>query len=428
VEERSRRFDLAVPPLVRILLVRMGPDRYRMMITLHHIVLDGWSLPILMRELWAAYEAGGSGSGLPAVTPYRDYLEWLSRQDRGAAREAWRQALAGADEPSLIAPVERDAELVHGEVVSGEADPALDEALRALVRDHGVTLNTVVQAGWGLLVAKLMGRRDVVFGASVAGRPADLPGMESMLGLFINTVPVRVRLDPAQTVAGMLAGLQAEQSALMDYQYLSLSDIQRVAGTGANFDTILAFENFFSGVQSQVSPDSTEGDLAGPPGLRVFESGIRESINYPLGLIAGPVGGLKLRLNYRPDLFTADEAQSILDRLLRLLSRLAANPDATLARIALVDDDERSLVVDQWNATERPVPSGSFVELFEAQVVRTPGAVAVVGDDREWSYAELQRFADRVACGLVARGVGRGDYVGVVMDRSVDLVAVLLGV
>ncbi|MER5772642.1 condensation domain-containing protein, partial [Streptomyces sp. NPDC001985] len=428
IEERSYRFDLAAPPLVRILLVRMGPDRYRMMITLHHIVLDGWSLAILMQELWTAYEAGGSGSGLPAVTPYRDYLEWLSRQDRETAREAWQQALAGADEPSLIAPVERDAELVHGEVVSGEADPALDEALRELVRVHGVTMNTVVQAGWGLLVAKLMGRRDIVFGASVAGRPADLPGMESMLGLFINTVPVRVRLDPAQTVAGMLAGLQAEQSALMDYQYLSLSDIQRVAGTGASFDTILAFENFPSGGGNQQDPVDAEPQMAGPGGLRIFESGIRESINYPLGLIAGPVGGLKMRLNYRPDLFTADEARGLLNRLLRLLEQMAHAPEAPLSRLTMVDGPELERVVSEWNATERPVPSGSFVELFEAQVVRTPDAVAVVGGDREWSYAELQRAADRVACGLVARGVGRGDYVGVVMDRSVDLVAVLLGV
>ncbi|WP_344486870.1 amino acid adenylation domain-containing protein, partial [Streptomyces amakusaensis] len=385
-------------------------------------------LPILMQELWTAYEAGGSTAGLPAVTPYRGYLEWLARQDKDAAQEAWRQVLAGAEEPTLVAPVDRDAALVHGEVVSGEADEVLNAALRELVRVHGVTLNTVVQAAWALLVAKLLGRRDVVFGASVAGRPADLPGMESMLGLFINTVPVRVRFDPAQTVAGMLVELQAEQSALMDYQYLSLSDIQRLAGAGATFDTILAFENFFSGVKSQAPTGGAEGDLAGPAGVRVFESGIRESISYPLGLIAGPVGGLKLRINYRPDLFSAGEARGLLERLLRLLGEMAAAPDALLSRVEVLGEAEFGRVVSEWNDTSRPVLGESFVGLFEARAVRSPDAVAVVGGDGEWSYGELNAAADRVACGLVARGVGRGDRVGVVMERSVDLVAVLLGV
>ncbi|MFI2215183.1 amino acid adenylation domain-containing protein, partial [Streptomyces sp. NPDC020141] len=341
IEERSRRFDLAAPPLVRILLVRMGPERYRMMITLHHIVLDGWSLPILTQELWTAYEAGGSTTALPAVTPYRDYLEWLTRQDKEAAREAWREALAGADEPTIIAPsADRDEIPAESHERFALVDTALNDALTELAREHGVTMNTVVQAAWALLVGTLTGRRDVVFGASVAGRPAELPGMESMLGLFINTVPVRVRLDPAQTVSGLLSGLQAEQSALLDHQFLSLSEVQRLAGAGASFDTIMAFENFPSGAQ---------GRLSGPSALRVVDSGIRESISYPLGLVAGSIGGLGMRLNYRPDVFGADEAQGVLDRLLLLLGRMAADPDALLGRIDVLGEAERSLVVERWN-------------------------------------------------------------------------------
>jgi hypothetical protein len=250
LEERARRFDLSVPPLVKVLLVKVGPDRYRMMVTLHHILVDGWSLPLLMRELWTAYEAGGSSRGLPPVTPYREYLAWLARQDKDAALEVWRKALEGTQEPTLVVPVvptERNAAAAPSDTVSGHASAELDAALRELTRVHGLTLNTVVQAAWAMMVGKLTGRRDVVFGATVAGRPADLPGMETMLGLFINTVPVRVRFDPAQTVAGMLTELQAQQSALMDHQYVGLSDIQRAAGPGATFDTLIAFENFPSG-------------------------------------------------------------------------------------------------------------------------------------------------------------------------------------
>ncbi|GGZ65258.1 hypothetical protein GCM10010387_67790 [Streptomyces inusitatus] len=373
-----------------------------------------------MQELWTAYEAGGSTTGLPAVTPYRGYLEWLARQDKDAAREVWREALAGTDEPTLIAPsADRDDAPAESHQRFAAVDTGLNDALAELVRDHGVTMNTVVQAAWGLLISKLTGRRDVVFGASVAGRPAELPGMETMLGLFINTVPVRVRLDPAQTVAGLLTELQGAQTALLDHQFLSLSEVQRVAGAGATFDTIMAFENFPSGVR---------GRHPGPSDLRVVDYEIRESINYPLGLVAGSVDGLGLRLNYRPDAFGADEAQDVLDRLLRLLEQMATAPDSPLSRIEVLDEAEYRRVVSEWNATDRAVSAASFVELFEAQAGRSPDAVALVGEGREWSYAELNAAADRVACGLAARGVGRGDLVGVVMERSADLVAVLLGV
>ncbi|MQS37969.1 condensation domain-containing protein, partial [Streptomyces katsurahamanus] len=319
----------------------------------------------------------------PTVTPYRDYLEWLTRQDRESAQDAWRQALAGSDEPTLIAPTaDWDEAPADSREVFVQAGAALDSALAELVQAHGLTLNTVVQGAWGLLVGKLTGRRDVVFGASVAGRPAGLPGMETMLGLFINTVPVRVRLDPAQTVAELLTELQAEQSALLDYQYLSLSEVQRQAGAGASFDTLLAFENFPSGGQ---------GRLPEPAELRVVESGIQESINYPLGLVAGPIGGLKMRLNYRPDLFDAEEARGILDRLVRLLGQMAADPGMLVGRIGVLDGAEFARVVSEWNDTACAVPGGSLVELFGARVGCSPGAVAVSSPEGEWSYGELDR-------------------------------------
>ncbi|MER5772504.1 amino acid adenylation domain-containing protein, partial [Streptomyces sp. NPDC001985] len=419
-EERARRFDVAAPPLLRVLLVKTGPDRHRMMITLHHIVLDGWSLPILMTDLWTAYEAGGGTDGLPPAAPYRDYLEWLSRQDRETAREAWQQTLAGADEPTRAAPAGTtvSASAPFGRVTA-RAGTELAHALRDMTRTHGLTLNTVVQAAWARVVGQLAGRGDVVFGASVAGRPADLPGMESMLGLFINTVPVRVRLDPAQTVAGLLAELQAEQSALLDHQYLGLSEIQRLAGPGAVFDTLMAFENYPG------DPD------AQPPteGLSLTDSTARESTNFPLVVIVNPTDDdLAFRIEHLLSAFDTATTRTLARRLISVLDQMAADPEVRLSRIAVLDPTERSLVVDRWNDTGRQVPGASLVELFEAQAGRTPDAVAVVGEDCVWSYAELNRIADRIACGLGARGIRRGDLVGVVMDRSAELVAVLLGV
>ncbi|MCQ8195327.1 amino acid adenylation domain-containing protein [Streptomyces rugosispiralis] len=433
IGERERRFDLAVPPLLKVLLVKVGPDEYRMMVTLHHILLDGWSLPVLMRELWTCYEAGGSAHGLPPVTPYRDYLAWLARQNKEEAMAAWRKTLTGADEPTLVAPAEYNGAPAHSAMVSGRASKELDQALRDLTRRfHGLTLNTVVQAAWALVVGKLTGRRDVVFGASVAGRPLDLPGMESMLGLFINTLPVRVRFDPARSVAELLTELQAEQAALVDYQYLSLSDIQRQAGPGATFDTIMAFESFPSGTNARKpsgdTPSGERSERRGPGGLRFTEHGLRESINYPLGLVVGPSGGLGMRLSYRPDLFDEETAQGLVDQVLRVLGQMAADPETLVGRLEVLGEAEWSRVVAEWNATEATLPAGSIVERIEAWVAAAPDVVAVRCGEVALSYGELDRRANRLARLLVGVGVGRESRVALCLARSVDVVVAELAV
>ncbi|MEU6041873.1 condensation domain-containing protein, partial [Actinomadura sp. NPDC047616] len=378
-DERGRRFDLEVPPLLRLLLVRLGETRHRLVVTVHHIVMDGWSMPILMRELWAVYAAGGDTSGLPYVTPYREYLAWLARHDKDRARAVWRETLAGVEEPTLLVPSVRDAAPVMPEEVIVDVGDRLSGELRDLARGVGVTLNTVVQAGWALLVGKLTGRRDVVFGATVAGRPADLPGVEQMLGLFVNTVPVRVALQPGETVAELLGRVQAEQSVLLDHQYLGLAEIQRLAGPGATFDTLLAYESF-------------PGDPAGPPdlgGLRVAGTDGSDAAHYPLTLAVAPLDVLKLRLSYRPDAFDERSARAVGERLVRLLEQMAADPGLLVGRLEALGADEREVVVTGWNDTGRAVASASLVGLFAEQVGRTPGALAVADERVRWSYAEL---------------------------------------
>ena len=186
--DRAERFDLRAAPLLRFLLIRLGARQHRLVITSHHIVLDGWSLPVLVRELTAIYAAGGQASGLPAVPPYREYLAWLARQDKDIARAAWRDALAGLTEPTLTAPADPARVPVKPAHADAEAGLPLASALRTQARELGVTVNTVLQGAWGLVLARLAGRRDVVFGTTVAGRPPELPGVESMLGLFINKI------------------------------------------------------------------------------------------------------------------------------------------------------------------------------------------------------------------------------------------------
>nr|WP_272918038.1 non-ribosomal peptide synthetase [Actinomadura rayongensis] len=415
IREDQARFDPGVPPLLRFLLIRFGDDRHRLVMTIHHILLDGWSLPILMRELFALYTAGGrvAAADLPPVTPYRNYLAWLAKQDREAARTAWRNELAGLDEPTLVAKAAPAREAVAPDSIRQEASPDLTTGLRDLARQCKVTLNTVVQSAWAMVLSRLSGRTDVVFGAMVAGRPPELPGAEDMLGLFINTIPVRVELDAAQSVRALLADVQARQSALLGYHYLGLAEVQRLAGPGAAFDTLIAFENFPA---APLASRSSSGE-----GLRVRRGESRDMTHYPLSLSLDPSGDrVRLRLTYRTDLFDAAAAEALATRLLGVLERMAADPDGLVGRIGVVGADERELVAS-WNATAAPARYETLAEAFAAQVERSPEAVAVAGDV-SWTYAELDAVACRIASGLA--GVGR---VGVLLERSAWLVAALVG-
>ncbi len=418
LETRERtRFDLARPPLLKVLLLKLGENRHRMAVTVHHLLMDGWSLPILMRELETCYQAGGTTRGLPAVTPHREYLAWLSRQDTDAAHQAWRLALAGTEEPTLVAPQTATGEAVLAESVTAESGERLAQAVRQTARDHGVTVNTIIQAAWATVLGQLTGRSDVVFGATVAGRPAELPGVEHMLGLFLNTLPVRVTLDPAQSVADALQGLQSQQTALLDHQHVGLSDIQRLAGSGATFDTLIAFENFPTG------PAEPE-----PSALRITPAGIRESTNFALALGVNPAGDLSLRLDYRPDVFDAATARLISQRLLRVLDQITADPSLPVGRIDTLDDAARARVVERWNDTARPVGTGSWMEAFHAQADRTPEATAVRSGADALTYRELDWRADRLARYLVAKGLGREERVGLLLPRGVDMITGMLAV
>ncbi|OLT26387.1 hypothetical protein BJF79_43545 [Actinomadura sp. CNU-125] len=234
--ERARPFALDRPPLLRFALLALGPGRHRLLLTTHHILLDGWSVPVLAAELLALY----SGQRPPRTAPYKEHLAWLDAQDGDAARDAWRAALAGIDGPTLLAPAAADRPPVLPEHVVLD----LPDEPTAWARRHGLTPNTVVQGLWGLLLARLTGRDDVVFGATVSGRPPELSGAEQMVGLFINTLPVRVRLRETETLTETLTRLQDEQSGLFAHHHLGLGEIQRAAGTGPLFDTMTVFENY----------------------------------------------------------------------------------------------------------------------------------------------------------------------------------------
>ena len=242
--DRAARFDVASPPLLRFALIRLSADEHRLVLTNHHILMDGWSMPVLVQELLALYAHKGDATALPRVTPYRDYLAWIAGQDRAAAITAWREALAGLEEATHVAPHDPGHAPVAPEQITLSLSEPLTTALSRQARQQGLTLNTFIQTAWGILLGRLSGREDVVFGVTVAGRPPEIAGIESMVGLFINTLPLRIKLPASKPLIELLREVQEGQSALMAHQHLGLAEIQGLAGLGELFDTLAVFENY----------------------------------------------------------------------------------------------------------------------------------------------------------------------------------------
>ncbi|WP_306338920.1 condensation domain-containing protein, partial [Streptomyces sp. KL118A] len=399
--ERARRFDLDRPPLLRMALVRHsagdaaatdGAHRSRVVITQHHVLVDGWSSSLLVRELLALYDSKGDDSVLPPVTPYREYLVWLSEQDREGAREAWTRALTGA-EPTLLST----EAIVGGADGSAAAFPErfvahlpqeTTASLQAQARRLGVTLSTLVQCAWGVLLGRMTGQDDVVFGAVVSGRSPEIPGVESMIGLFINTVPVRVRLDSEDTWADLAVRVQAEQGALLPHQHLSLTDIQRTAGLGDAFDTVMAVENFPADRGTSADRRASRLTAASTQG--------RDATHYPLSLAVSPGEVLKLRLDFRADRFDRRTVDVIAGRLMRLLSSVAEDAGQRVGAVELLSAGERERVMDTWAAGPVvEVSEGTATAAFEARVAQAPDAAALVAADGRtvYSYAELDARA-----------------------------------
>ncbi|MFJ4681200.1 amino acid adenylation domain-containing protein [Kitasatospora sp. NPDC088783] len=425
--DRVRRFDLASPPLMRFALLRTGPARYRLVITSHHILLDGWSVPLLLRELFELYGSGGDAAGLPRVAPYRSYLAWLAGQDRGAALDAWRGALAGVEAPTLLAGRAAARGAHAGELPETlvlELDEAATERLRATARAHRLTLNTLVQGAWGLLLAGLTGRSDVLFGTTVSGRPPELPGVESMIGLFINTVPVRLAVRPGEGLAALLARLQDEQGALLGSQHVGLTDIGATTGLDTLFDTLLVFENY---------PLDQEGLRAAGralPGLAVTGMAGSDAAHYPLTLTVAPGRTLRITFAFRPSVLERPWAERTVDRLRGLLERLGAGlaGRADAVPVLLAGEREELLARGAGAALPADVAGTDLAAAVARWAAERPEAPAVTGAVERLTYRRLADLSDRLAGALTGLGAAPEEGVGLLLGRSAAQVTAPLGV
>ena len=366
--ERRRPFDLSRGPALRVVLISVpGESRRRMIFTAHHILMDGWALAVYFTELLAAYRAGGSLEGLPTARPYRDYIVWLAQQDKAAAMAKWTEYLRGVQEPLMVASQTDSAGAVPEttELVLSAADTA---RLRNWAGRNGLTLNTAVLFAWAVVLSRLTDRRDLVFGTVVSGRPEHLAGVESMVGLFINSVPVVHQVSATISVAEQCARLQRESSAMRDIGYFGLSELQRAHGRGALFDTLFVFEN--APVEDAIR------EVITPDGARFRPVEMESLTHYPLTVVSHMRGDALVVLveAIRAALPNLPAAQ-ISERLLGVLLALPDIGDATPDALEVLTAAERAEFADLATRS-LPSPDATVWEIFERQVRTTPDAVA----------------------------------------------------
>ncbi|GAA3069847.1 hypothetical protein GCM10010464_37650 [Pseudonocardia yunnanensis] len=419
-----RRFDPAEAPLLRAVLVRTGDQQHRLLISHHHLLLDGWSTAPLLADLAALYEHDGNPAAVPAPASYRDYLGWLAARNRGAAQRTWAAQLAGITEPTRLAPAAPAREPMTPRRHTVHTSRELTARLVELARARGLTLNTLVQGAWAVLLGRLTGRDDVVFGATVAGRPPELDGVETMVGLFINTIPVRTRVRPAEAFGALLDRIQDEGTALLEHQHLGLTEITRQAGIGELFDTLVVFESYPGG----------DPELGASDGVRVRERDSVDATHYPLTWEVEALGEsivaeqIRLTAEYRPDLFDDVTAARLGSGMLALLTALADDPDRPVGSVGVLDEAEQHRVLVTWNDTARDVKPATVASLFAAQAVATPDAPALASDGIAWSFAQLADRVNRLARLLITHGAGPEQLVAVALPRTAEAIAAILAV
>ncbi|MGH6884561.1 MAG: MupA/Atu3671 family FMN-dependent luciferase-like monooxygenase, partial [Geminicoccales bacterium] len=425
-QDRIRGFDLGEAPIMRLALVRAGERENWVLWTFHHALIDGRSFPLVLREVFAIYEAysRGGDAELPLPRPYRDHIEWLRKLDFDRAEAYWQDALAGFRAPTPLV-VARDREQLKGSACGSHENRlpgALTAALRERAGEASVTLNTLLQGAWALLLHRYSGESDLVFGAVRAGRRSTVGGAEDMVGLFINTLPLRVRIDPQAELVPWLQQLRAQQVALRDYEHTPLVKVHgwsEVPRGMPLFESIVVFDN--------QTLDARLRALGGAWSERRFQ--YLGQTNYPLTLYAYGDHELLLRIEYSWRRFDDEVVARMLGHLRTLLEGMAAHPQARLKDLPLLTEAERHQLLVEWNQTDTPYPTTACVHSqIEEQAERTPERAALVFEDAPLSYRALNERANRLAARLIKLGVGPDRLVGVHMARSIDMVVATLAV
>ena len=424
--DRARGFDFKSAPLMRLVLIRLGEERYRMLWTFHHILFDGWSMQVLIEEFLRTYELLISGQR-PAIVPedrYEDYIRYLERRDKEAEEQYWRNYLKDISQGTLMPFIRNGSERTKGGEEYGSLLLKLDEATTARIQryaqSHRLTVNTLMQGVWALLLHKYTGNREVLYGVVVSGRPDELPEVERRVGMYINTVLLKAEFGEDQATVDWLQGLQADQVSSRQYQYTALQDVQRWTGIkGDMFDSLLIFENY--PVSKVIRSKSWL--------LQVEKVEVTEQTNYPLTVTIASSEELMISFGYNTDLLEQAYVEIIRDQFEQVLLQITDRQVALLSDFRMLTAEQEHTILEQFNNTKVDYPKDkSIVELFEEQVKSQPEAMAVVFEDQWLSYGELNGRSNQLARYLQQQGVKAETLVPICVERSLEMVIGILGI
>jgi amino acid adenylation domain-containing protein len=426
--DQQKSLQLSQPPLMRLHLIQLDKNTYQFVFSSHHLLLDAWSLPLVFNDLLNFYEAISQGETIRYQSPlsYRHYIAWLQQQDQDLAEKFWKQKLQGftAATPLTVEkllPKTENSNISYGEQQI-QLTVSATEALQSFARQNRLTLNNLVQATWGLLLSRYSQENDVVFGITVSGRPPSLVGVESMVGLFINTLPMRVQVSTETKILDLLKDLQAQQIECEQYSYSSLADIQGWSdiprGTSL-FESILVFESNTLKTGLKSNHESLELDNF---------RGV-ERTNYPLTVVAVPRQQMLVRISYDTNRFDDATITRLLGHFQTLLEGIIANPQQHVCQLPLLTKFEKQQLLGDWNNIHKNYLQDKCIhQLFEEQVERNPHNVAVVFENQSLTYRELNSHANQLAYYLQELGVKSDTLVGICVERSLEMIVGILGI
>ncbi len=424
--DRQKGLQLSQAPLMRLYLIQLNRNTYQFVWSSHHLLLDGWSLPLVFQDLLNFYQAicqGETFRDQPTVS-YRNYIAWLQKQDQKQAEKFWKQKLQGFTAPTHLT-VEKPRSDKDGISYSEQKiqfTASLTTALQSFVRQNRLTLNNLVQATWALLLSRYSQETDVVFGGTVSGREPSIVGIESMVGLFINTLPMRFQVAADTQVLALLKDLQAQQVESEQYSYSSLAEIQgwsEIPRGTPLFDSIVVFENFPVDAARKSHNDS----------FTIENIQLSQHTNYPLTVVAYPGQQLQIRMSYDTSEFDDAAIARMLGHFQTLIEGIIANPQQRVSQLPMLTAVEQQQLLVEWNSTQAEYPQNQCIhQLFEEQVQRTPDAVAVTFGNQQLTYQQLNTQANQLAHYLKSLGVGADVLVGICVERSLEMIVGILGI
>lgn len=420
-KDQLRGFDLSKDLLMRASVFQTGPSSYRWIWSYHHILLDGWCFGLVVQELFAIYHAllHDIPYRLEPVKPYKEYIQWLEKQDKQASLEYWTQSLAGFEGQSTF----KEQRKQTNEHELGEIEWAMSKeetaALSELALQQNATLSSALQSAWSILLSRYQRSNDVLFGTVVSGRPADLAGVDRMVGLFINVIPRRIQLTDQMTFRSLLSETQQQSLAAEPHQYIPIYDIQAKAGQQQLIDHIVVFENV---------PAAKKDEQESLLGFTVEDMNVYEKSNYDLNLLASPGEQLQLKLAFNQRAFDPAFVRKLKDQLTLLIKGTIKHPDQSVHTLTLVTKQEKQRMLEEWNAPELEHDQLYLTKWFEHNVRKQPNAVALSAGDHTMTYAELNEQANRLARHLQKNGVGHQTVTAILAERTPELIVSLLAV